>query len=139
MRGADPQTRPALNRGERLFLHATVGSVIDRTGNFRPIDALGLAVEFEFDLVVGNVAHHTFGIVEAFAVLLQDRDHIVGEVLTTHFVPLSGDGAVQLAESDRSNLCDRQLELFTTETFRAGETEAGIGAVDVECTDGEYR
>ena len=126
MRGADSQARAALNRGFGLFLHATIGAVVDRAGDFGAIDALGFAVEFEFDFVVRNVAHHAFGVVEAFAVFLQDGDHVVGEVLAAHFVPLRGERAIQLTEADHGNLRDWQRERFAARGFGDGERERGV-------------
>ena len=126
MRGADSQARAALDRGFRLFLHATIGPVVDRAGDFGAIDALGFAFEFEFDFVVGNIAHHAFGVVEAFAVFLEHGDHVVGEVLAAHFVPLRGERAVQLTQPDHGNLRDGQRERFAARGFGAARVSVAL-------------
>ncbi len=84
---------------------------------------MGLAFEFEFDFVVRNVAHHAFGVVEALAVFFEHGNHVVCEVLASHFVPLSGERAVQLTEADHGNLRDWQCERFAARGFRRGESE----------------
>ena len=74
--------------------------MVNNARNFGTIDAVCFAIELEVDLVVGNVSHHAFDVVQAFAVPLEHDEEIAGRLQLANLVPLLGEVFVKVLKAN---------------------------------------